>query len=201
MIYICTGRENFTMNVYDFDNTIYDGESCKDMFFYLLKKDLSLLKLVPVVLYAFAKYKRGKITIEKAIEKYAPKIENYFQKKSYLLTDTVEFWDRHMQKIKGFYSVQQRPDDLILTATPEIFMEEVCKSMGVKNYIGTTVDTDVGKITRICLRENKIKAFFENYPDGKIESFYTDSPKNDFPLIEIAENAYVVKGNKIEKIK
>ena len=73
--------------------------------------------------------------------------------------------------------------------------------MGVKNYIGTTVDTDVGKITRICLRENKIKAFFENYPDGKIESFYTDSPKNDFPLIEIAENAYVVKGNKIEKIK
>lgn len=189
------------MNVYDFDNTIYDGESCKDMFFYLLKKDLSLLKLAPVVLYAFAKYKRGKITIEKAIEKYAPKIENYFQKKSYLLTDTVEFWDRHMQKIKGFYSVQQRSDDLILTATPEIFMEEVCKRMGVKNYIGTTVDTDVGKITRICLRENKIKAFFENYPDGKIESFYTDSPKNDFPLIEIAENAYVVKGNKIEKIK
>ena len=73
--------------------------------------------------------------------------------------------------------------------------------MGVKNYIGTTIDAELGKITRICLRENKIKAFFERYPNGEIESFYTDSPENDFPLIEIAQNAYVVKGDKIEKIK
>lgn len=189
------------MNVYDFDNTIYDGESCKDMFFYLLKKDLSLLKLVPNVLYAFAKYKKGKITIEKALEKYAPKIEKYFQKKFYLLSDTIDFWDKHMKNIKSFYSRQQRPDDLILTATPENFMEEICRRMGVKNYIGTTIDAELGKITRICLRENKIKAFFERYPNGEIESFYTDSPENDFPLIEIAQNAYVVKGDKIEKIK
>lgn len=33
------------MNVYDFDNTIYRGESAVDLFWYYLKQDKSLLLL------------------------------------------------------------------------------------------------------------------------------------------------------------
>ena len=50
------------MNVYDFDNTIYDGESSVDFFFYFLKKDLSLSKHVPELLLALAKYKSGNLS-------------------------------------------------------------------------------------------------------------------------------------------
>ena len=42
--------------------------------------------------------------------------------------------------------------------------------------------------------------FFEEYPDTEIENFYTDS-LNDQPLIDISKNAYLVKGDKITKIK
>ena len=35
------------MNVYDFDNTIYRGESAVDLFWYYLKQDKSLLRYVP----------------------------------------------------------------------------------------------------------------------------------------------------------
>ena len=45
-----------------------------------------------------------------------------------------------------------------------------------------------------------MKAFFEEYPETEIENFYTDS-LNDAPLIEISKNAFLVKGNKITKIK
>lgn len=187
------------MNVYDFDNTIYDGESCLDMFFYFVKKDIQLLRFIPKVLNAFAQYKKGNITIECALEKYAPSIEDYLGKHPTLLSDTSDFWDRHMKNIKSFYSELHRPDDLIITASPEDSMREICKRLEIGNYIGTVI-TD-GKIKRLCMRENKVKAFFEAYPNEKIEAFYTDSPENDKPLIDIAEKAYVVKGNKIERIK
>ena len=189
------------MNVYDFDNTIYDGESCLHMFFYFVRRDPALIKSVPRVLKAFAEYKKGRVTIEQAIEKYAPMVEEYLRVHHGLLSDTSEFWDKHMKNIKGFYAEIQQPDDLIITASPEDSMREICRRLGIKNYICSKIDADTGKITRLCMRENKVKAFFSEYPDGKIDSFYTDSPENDKPLIDISENAYAVKGNKIIKIK
>ena len=189
------------MNVYDFDNTIYDGESCLDMFFYFVSRDRSLIKSIPKVIKAFSEYKKGRVTIEQAIEKYAPLVEDYFGRNPGLLSDTTEFWDKHMKNIKSFYAKIQQPDDLIITASPEDSMKEICRRLGIKNYICSIIEADTGKIKRLCMRENKVKAFFEEYPDGGIDSFYTDSPKNDRPLIDIAKNAYVVKGNKITKIK
>lgn len=188
------------MNVYDFDNTIYDGESCLDMFFYFLKKDKSLLKIMPKILHAFAQYKKGNVTIEQALEKYAPMLEDYFGRNPGLLSDTSDFWDKHMKNIKSFYAEIQKPDDLIITASPESSMREICKRLGINYYIGSIIE-DNGKIKRLNMRENKIKAFFEQYPDSKIDAFYTDSPENDAKLIELAETAYVVKKNKITKIK
>ena len=47
------------MNVFDFDNTIYDGESVIDFFMYYCKKDKSLLKYIPTVMNALVKYKKG----------------------------------------------------------------------------------------------------------------------------------------------
>ena len=67
------------MNVYDFDDTIYDGESALDFFFYYLKKTPYLVRYIPKVLYAMYKYKRGRVTVEQALEIYAPFIERYFR--------------------------------------------------------------------------------------------------------------------------
>lgn len=189
------------MNVYDFDDTIYDGESGLDMFFYFLKKDASLLKIIPKVFKAFTEYKNGNVTIEQAIEKYIPMIEDYLGKNPGLFSDTADFWDKHMKNIKSFYADIQKPDDLIITASPEDSMKEICARIGIKNYIGTKIDAETGKITRLCMRENKVKAFFDEFPDGKIDTFYTDSLENDKSLIDIAESAYVVKGDKLIKIK
>lgn len=189
------------MNVYDFDNTIYDGESCLHLFFYFVRKDTSLIRFIPKVVNAFAQYKKGNITIEKALEKYAPSIEEYLGNHPGLLSDTSEFWDKHIKNIKSFYADIQRPDDLIITASPEDSMKEICLRLGIKNFIGTRIESDTGKITRLCMRENKVKAFFDAYPEGKIDSFYTDSPENDGPLIEISQSAYVVSKNTITKIK
>ena len=68
------------MNVYDFDNTIYDGESCFDLFKFYLKKDPSLLKSFPTVVKGFARYKKGKISLDEMISKYVPLVEEKLAK-------------------------------------------------------------------------------------------------------------------------
>ncbi len=188
------------MNVYDFDNTIYDGESCFDLFKFYMKKDPSLLKLFPTVVKGFARYKKGEISIDEMIAKYVPLVEEKLAKIDYE-RDTKEFWDKHMHKIKPFYKPIQQEDDLIITASPDFHIEEICKRLGIKNYLTTKVDKEKNKITFACIRHNKIKAFEEIYGNREIENFYTDSPENDGPMMNLAKHAFVVKGNKITQVK
>lgn len=189
------------MNVYDFDDTIYDGESCLDLFRFYIKKDPSLLKKAPRVLYAFAKYKMGKVTVEQALRQYGGELAEMFLKIPDMRADAEEFWDIYFKNIKPFYKQIQQPDDLIITASPEITVQVACERLGIHNLIGSVIDPKTGEVTRLCMRGNKIKAFFEAYPEGKIENFYTDSPKNDKPLIDAAQHAFIVKGSKITQIK
>lgn len=189
------------MNVYDFDNTIYDGESCFDLFLYFLKKKPSLVLLLPKVVTAFAKYKRGRVTVEDFLKQYAPKVGEMFRSIPDIEKEMSVFWDAHMKKIKSFYGEKRRDDDLIITASPDFSVKEVCKRLGIGNYLATRVDLQTGEILHFNLREMKIKAFFEEYPGCEIEEFYTDSPENDGPLIDIAKRAFVVRKNKITRIK
>lgn len=187
------------MNVYDFDNTIYDGESVVDFFLFYCKKDKSLLKHIPSVFLALLKYKQGKTTIEAALSKYGKQVGEFYRNNPDIEADMELFWDSHMHKIKPFYKELQTEDDLIISGSPEFSLDIICKRLGIKRYIGSIIEKD-GSIPRLCIREAKVKAFFESYPHTEIENFYTDSV-NDIPLIEISKNAYLVKGNKITKIK
>ena len=186
------------MNVYDFDNAIYDGESVLDLFFFYMRRDPYLIRRV---FRALAKYKAGKITVEQAIERYAPFVEDYFRKIEDFSADAAEFWDGHMHKIKPFYARLHREDDVIVTASPELSMRVICQRLGVKHCVGSVIDEQTGRITRLCMRSRKVPAFLEAFPDAHIDSFYTDSPKNDAPLIAMADRAFVVKGQKIKQIK
>ena len=48
-----------------------------------------------------------------------------------------------------------------------------------------------------CHGKEKVKRFYEAFPDGKIDNFYSDS-YSDSPLAEIAEKAFMVDGDKVE---
>ncbi len=189
------------MNVYDFDNTIYDGESCFDLFLFYVRKDPGLLRLLPKVLAAFAKYKRGKVTAEAFLRENAALVEQELRKIPDLEGDMREFWDGHMRKIKPFYQQLRREDDWIVTAAPDFSMREVCRRLGVRNCVSSRVDPETCRILHFNLRERKIEAFRAACPDARIDSVYTDSPVNDAPLIEMAEHAYAVRGNRIRQIK
>lgn len=188
------------MNVYDFDNTIYKGESAIDFFAYYLKRDPKLLAYVPKVIVALLKYKARKISIDQALNEYGTLVENYCRSIEDLQGDIVKFWDININKIKPFYAEIRKDDDVILSAGFDVVLEEMGRRTGIKNIVATETDRENFRIINFCFRENKVKAFKARYPDAVIENFYTDS-LNDQPIIDLAQNAYLVKGNRIIKIK
>lgn len=188
------------MNVYDFDNTIYDGESVFDFYIFLLARDFSLIKLLPEVLGVYLKYKRCIITADELVakaERYSVEIMEKFPNMKELVG---KFWDKNRRKIKRFYLENQREDDVILSASCGFLIRDICHRLGIKNVLASEIDPETGKITRVCFSHTKPDVFRNNFPDGEIENFYTDS-LNDRPMFALSKNVYMVRGNRIRRVK
>lgn len=188
------------MNVYDFDNTIYDGESTVDFFLMCMRRHPTLIRLLPMIIIKLIRYKKCKTDIEEIrrfAEKYACKLIKIIGNTD---KEVKKFWDKNMKKVKAYYINQRKNDDLIVSAAPELLLAEFSKRMGGIKYICSTIDLDTGKIGRICFGENKKELLKKEYPDISIDKFFTDS-MNDRVLIDMAKKAYLVKGSKIRKIK
>lgn len=182
------------MNIYDFDKTIYDGDSTQDFFMFCVRRRPALLLKTVKVLPQAVEYcvKGGDNT--KMKEKFLGFLSEYDD-----IDREIElFWALHEKNIKKFYLENKKADDIIISASPEFLLEPMCKKLGV-TLIGTLADKKTGKITGLnCRREEKVKRLCE-YMNGtlpKIERFYSDS-LSDTPLARLAEKAYMVKGEKI----
>ena len=188
------------VNVYDFDNTIYDGETLVDFILYYIKTDRKIWKYVPKLIIIAIKDALHLFTVEQAIEAYASFLEGYYVNLGDTTQNVIKFWDKNEKKIKPWYAKVQKETDIIVSGSTDFILDEIMKRIGIKHYIGSSIDKKTGKFIRLCFLENKVKAFREIYPDKHIENFYTDS-MNDKAMMDIADNVYLVKKNKITKIK
>lgn len=187
------------MNVYDFDNTIYNGESAFDFFKYCLKKKPVLLKVLFPIVWDLIKYKSCRMSTEEFYQRGAYYTETFFTLFDDIYAEIREFWDKNQHKIKPFYKEVQKEDDVIVTANVNILVEEIFKRLGIKHYIATTFDMEKGKLVEICFSDVKVKRFKEQFGD-KIDDFYTDS-MNDAPLMAMADRVYMVRKNRISIYK
>ncbi len=184
------------MRVFDFDGTIYDGESSVDFFLFSLKRHPKNLLLLPRVIYMLIRYKRLKITTDeltKALEKYGLRFLATIKD---LNGDIKNFWDTHFHKIKPFYLEGRREDDVILSASPDILLNEVANRLGIHTVIASSFDIETGKIIKLCYHKNKCDYFKSLFPNIRIDEFYTDSD-NDKAVFELSDKVFMVKGNKI----
>ena len=181
------------MNIYDFDGTIYNGDSCKDIVIYGLKKHPkvtfeSLKKAKKLKL----DYKNGLIPFERLKEEllsFIFKIDNYPK----FIND---FVDSHMKKIKPFYLSRKTDNDVIISASYELWISVFARRLGIRYVIATRVDTDGKIIGKNCKGEEKVSRIRSLFQDSIISCAYSDSSV-DIPLLELANTAYVVEGNKL----
>lgn len=195
------------MNVYDFDKTIYAGDSSIDFTLFCYRQYPNLFKYIIYQLkgiFLYAMRKIDKTEMKEMLFSYLQGIDE--------LSPTVDaFWKKNNKKIKIWYLEQRRGDDLIISASPDFLLKPICEQIKV-NYLATVVDGKSGKFLKSnCYGEEKVRRLREKYPHEKIQKAYSDSC-SDQPLAEIAVTAYMVKGenrilwqdyrpSKIEKVK
>ena len=181
------------MNVYDFDKTIYDGDSTADFDLFSLKRHKKILLLAPSLFGAFLKFylfKKGSKTDFK-------QVMYRFLRYCDIDRDVEDFWENKRAKIKQYYLNQQKDDDVIISASPEFLLEPICEILGIHYLMASRVDKNSGIYDGInCHGKEKVRRFYEMFPNGKIGEFYSDS-YSDTPLAEIAEKAYIVKGEEL----
>ena len=130
------------MRVFDFDGTIYKGESLFDLYLFSVRYEPRVLKYIAPVAQCGIRYKTGHAELRTMERKLGRIIRRYLQ------------------------------------------------------------DIDSSKrVARLNFRTNMAKRFREIYgPDAVIDEFYTDS-YHDQSMIDLARTAYLVKGNRLIRIK
>ena len=179
------------MKVFDFDGTLYRGESVVDFFFFMLRKNLLLLFFLPILIPTVIKYKLGRLEIndlrEKA-NKFAFGVRRYRHKAEKYIT---EFWEKRKDRLDLRLISLLESGDVIISAAPRPLIEPIVKKFDGVELIASEFSLETGKFGFICMGENKLKAFRKKYGDSaRISVFYSDS-NYDLPLAEISDRFYL----------
>lgn len=182
------------MNAYDFDKTIYDGDSTFNFYFYCLRHQPSIMVWLPYQAWSFLLYVLGiysKTQFKERFYKFFKSVKNIEQ--------TVEdFWDKNISKIKKWYLEQSGEDDIIISASPSFLLKPACRRLKIENLIASRVDFKDGKYTGLnCYGEEKVSRFHSEMPGVSFDKFYSDS-LSDAPLAYIAQgDSFIVDGEKL----
>lgn len=186
------------MRAFDFDHTIYDGYSYRDFVFFTTARRPWVLLWLPVIIVVLllkvCRLIKMKHVVEWVLWPYLrfKRIDEFI----------VKFWDKNEKKVGKWYLDMREDDDVVISATPSFFLEEICRRIGVKTLIATEIDRKTGKVVDpYCYREGKLERLRVAFGDSvRLQAYYTDTPK-DSTLLGFAEEGYIVKKGKITRVR
>jgi len=178
------------MNVYDFDGTIFPGDCSIGFGFWCMNRHPKLwFTFFPKMIRNLILRKSGKIPeylLQRKLFGYLTLIDDFD-------VQIERYWDKNQKKIASWYLRQKRPDDLIISASPDCIIGPIAKRLGV-NFIATEFDREYGVfLNNMMYAKEKAKYIIDRgFP--LIENFYSDSLA-DTPLALCAEKAHMVTNN------
>ncbi len=182
-------------NVYDFDKTIYNGDSSIDFFIFCLKK--KKVKLIPLISILF----NAILFIFKLkSQKEYKQIFFSFLKDIDDIDNLVDmFWESKEKNIFDWYLKSDRKKDIIISASPKFLLEPICEKLNIYDLIATKMNKEDGIIYGAnCYGEEKVLRLKSKYKKIKVDNFYSDS-YSDQPLADIAINSYLIVDGNIVK--
>lgn len=181
------------MIVYDFDKTIFLGESSTSFYRFCIPHHPLILLWLPVAgIFAFGKLLHlcDMTRLKEAFHGYLRAVPD-----AEILVE--RFWDRMQDRIAPWAKDKLPQGGLVITASPEFLVSGLCRRLGLE-CLGTRMDIRTGRIEgRNCKGQEKPLRFRERYPDAEISEFYSDS-LSDTPMARLSGKAYLVMGKQIK---
>lgn len=179
---------NVGMNCYDFDKTILRGNTVQRFWWYCVLRFPYLWLLLPEVFFACLLFGLRIITRDfflRMMEVFEIFVPNK-------LKQAQKFWDKNQKYVKQWYLEAKRDDDIVVSASPDYLIEEICTRLGVR-CIATKTKKNGMALGKHCYGAQKVVRFQESFPSVVPESYYSDS-MSDVPMFEFAQSGFWVRG-------
>lgn len=176
------------MNVFDFDGTLYRGDSTVDFWRYAFIHYPRCLCALPNQTIA------ALLFVAKKIKKDVFK-ERFYSFLKYIpdTTQAVEnFWKAKQDNLKTDVLSRTSKNDLVVSASPEFLLKEICAQYGWE-LIASKVDPETGALLSLnCHGEEKVSRIRDAGFKGSFDQGYTDS-LSDAPLMKLARESFLVR--------
>ena len=185
------------IDVYDFDGTIYDGDSTVDFFFFTLFRNPRIIVKLPVIFWYACLYLLHIVslqTFKSHFFSFVTKIKDIDQ-------EIELFWQKKEKKINTYFleNMKEKKATYVISASPEFLLKPFLKKWKNISVIASVVDKKTGVYTgKNCKGEEKIKRLDQKVKKYEIEHFYSDS-LHDLPLANISKKSYFVTHGKVEE--
>lgn len=180
------------MDVYDFDGTLYRGDSTRDFLLWCVRRFPRVAATLPragaAAVACLGLGAIDKTRFKAALYRFLPFVPD-------IEREVERFWGAHEARIAGPCSPQA--GDLVISASPEFLLRDVCERRGLA-LIASQVDPVTGRVLGPnCSGAEKVVRFHERFGDEPVERFFSDS-RNDDPMAAIAREAWLVEGGALQ---
>ena len=187
------------IDVYDFDGTIYDGDSTVDFTRFCLRRHPSLLLALPRFAWVCLGLAAGRAGLREMKSVLFSEMARRFS----LEDEARQFWQQPKTRAKLGAWFETTPRDVpivIASASPEFELRYAAALLGVETLIGTRCDTATGLLTGPnCKGEEKLRRMEEAVGPYTIRAMYTDSVKSDGPLLRKAQQGYILRHGAVSR--
>lgn len=188
------------MKVFDFDNTLYHGESSVDLALYMIKNNKRIILYLPKIFFNLIKYKLCIADKKKMVAAINDFLKNALLSKNEVYNAVNGFWEKNKHKLDRKMLDRIESDDVVITAGPDFLINGICELIGTEHIICSSIDPDKMKVRYLNFGENKVKGFKAMYGERRIDRFYTDS-YNDKALMDISDKVFIVKKGRLRRVK
>ncbi len=188
------------IDVYDFDGTIYDGDSTVDFIKWCARRHPAMLRHAPAILLAAIRVAVKNIDLTR----FKSILFSLMARDFSLEDEAAAFWaSMNTRKNLGpwFFDTPRDVPIVIASASPEFELKHAAKILGVDTLIGTRCNAATGELTgKNCKGAEKIERIREVFGEFEVRAMYTDDAKADAPLLAIAREKYIVTDGRVRKI-
>ena len=189
----CSGGEE-VLNVYDFDDTILEGDSERYFWKYIFEKH-------PEWKWAKLRFKFFRFLVEHKLvneERASENVYKFLRKISDIQVVVEDFWLEHKKYVKAWYIENQRENDIVISATPEFILKPIMRELGIKYLIASKMDEKTGRVFgKLNFGEEKVANYKKQFGERKPTCFYSDSDR-DLPMAKFSQNAIKVVGEELK---
>ena len=200
--------------LFDIDYTLTKKETSIELYKYMLKKDIKLIKYIPAHILTGLGYGIKVFSATDTKERFLKFLKGKEEEEIKAIVKS--FYREHLVNLlyedglKAIKEYKARGYKIyLISASPEFYVNEFYNIEGVDKVIGTKFKMEDGIFTPIvigknCKGEEKVKRLMEELKkenidvDFKNSCMFSDS-LSDLPLLELVGNGYLINYNKKSK--